>query len=106
MVLLNGAEIWKDSDQVLERHFIERKDIIKLHSMAKQSEANFWGYSVHAHVGWEDWTDDMFAQDWMKFGLSHPNTAVIRQLRQQLKPINSLKITNSDEYNIERSKSE
>lgn len=105
MVLLNGAEIWKDSNQVLERHFIEQKDIINLHSMAIQSGSNFWGYSVHAHVGWEDWTDDMFDQDWMKFGLSHPNTAVIQQLRQKLKTIDSLKITNSAENNIECSKS-
>lgn len=104
MVLLNGAEIWEQPNQLLERHFIRRQDIINLHSLAIKEKANYWGYDVNNHVRWHEWNEDMFNKDWMKFGISHPDLNVIKKLKQRLKKEEHLEITSSAANNIECSR--
>lgn len=104
MVLLNGAEIRANANQVLERHFISKNDIYQLYANAVEFKVNFWGYNANEFVGAEEWNDQMFNKHWMKFGFSHKDVNVINQLRVRLEQTFSLEITNSSENNIECSK--
>lgn len=101
MVLLNGAELWKGPGQVVERHVIPKEDIIRLHRLAEDSEARFWGYSIESLTGKSEWTDEMFERDWMKFGIRHDDLSVIEELRETVRSWGNLEVTRSAEVNME-----
>ncbi len=101
MVLVNGAEIWKGPGQLWERHFINRDDIRWLHEQAMRAGAKFWGYSVESLTHKKDWTDEMFARDWLKFGMHHTDLDEIQKLRELLLERESIEITRSAPINIE-----
>lgn len=101
MVLLNGAEIWKRPGRLWERSFISRKDIRKLYNLAVDYNAKFWGYSVESLTHQDNWTDDMFDRDWMKFGIRHDDLVTIEQLRDIVKSWGHLEVTRSAPVNME-----
>lgn len=104
LVLLNGAEIRKNSNEVLKRTFINKKDIMELHSLAIDNEVNFWGYNEENHVNKKDWNIEMFEKKWMKFGFSHSNENLINNLRKKIEKFKDIEMTNSAKNNIECSK--
>ncbi|GIP35394.1 Cof-type HAD-IIB family hydrolase [Paenibacillus sp. J2TS4] len=101
MVLLNGAEIWRKPGQLEERRYLSRDEIRKLHSLAVEADAGYWGYSVESLTGRKDWTDDMFERDWMKFGMRHDDLDVIDRLRKTVRSWGTLEVTCSAPINME-----
>jgi HAD superfamily hydrolase (TIGR01484 family) len=101
MVLLNGAEIWAGPGRLHERNFISRDDIRKLHSLAVQAGAHFWGYCVESLTSSKGWTDEMFERDWMKFGIRHNDPDVADKLRNEIASWGNLEVTRSSDINME-----
>lgn len=104
LVLLNGADIRINSNEILKRSFINPEDIIKLHSLAIDKKVNFWGYSEDNFVKKKDWNASMFDKRWMKFGFAHSDKEVINNLREEIKMLVNIEMTNSTSDNIECSK--
>lgn len=101
MVLVNGAEVWAEKGKLLERHYIKKGDIHKLHSLAKEVDAPFWGYSVESLTKSKDWTDEMLDHDWLKFGIRNNDLNVIRKLREEASKLLDIDITRSATVNME-----
>ncbi|TNJ66298.1 HAD family phosphatase [Paenibacillus hemerocallicola] len=101
MVLLNGAEIWEGPGRLHERVYLGREDIRRLHGLAVDAGASYWGYSVESLTNNRHWNEDMFNRDWMKFGISHKDLAVIRKLREEVRSWGHLEITRSADINME-----
>ncbi|KOP66020.1 hypothetical protein AMS62_12815 [Bacillus sp. FJAT-18019] len=101
MVLLNGAELWTGREQLCERHFLKEEEIRKLHKLAQEADAHFWGYSVESLTSRKSWTDEMFARKWMKFGMRHADPSVIAELRQLAAQLDTIEISRSAALNME-----
>ncbi|MDF2719681.1 MAG: family phosphatase [Paenibacillus sp.] len=101
MVLLNGAEIWEGPGRLHERVYISRDDIRRLHRLAVEAGASFWGYSVESLTNGRHWNEEMFDRDWMKFGIRHDDLAVIGGLRDEVRSWGCLEITRSADINME-----
>lgn len=101
MVLLNGAEVWKKPDELLERHYIGKENIKMLYSLAKESGAKFWGYSGKSITRGRDWSEDMLKKDWLKFGMRHQDQAVMDDVRSKLQANDTLEVTSSSSSNVE-----
>lgn len=104
MVLVNGAEVWADSDQLLDRYFIPKDDIRYLHGIATRHLAKFWGYSVDSLTKMADWSEDMFETQWLKFGIRKDDLPVIEQIREEARRhLPNIEITQSATVNMEAS---
>ncbi|TCP21878.1 hypothetical protein EV207_13920 [Scopulibacillus darangshiensis] len=101
MVLVNGAEIWEEPGQILKRHFLSGEDIERLHRLAVDEEAWFWGYSVESLTNKNKWTDEMFEREWLKFGMRHDDPASITKLRELVDSWGTLEVTRSAPINME-----
>ena len=101
MVLLNGAEVWTAKDELCERHFLDCDEIRRLHRIAQEADAHFWGYSVESLTGKPDWTEEMFSRNWMKFGMYHMEPDVIAELRRLAAESDSVEISRSAAINME-----
>jgi HAD superfamily hydrolase (TIGR01484 family) len=77
IVLLNGAEIWERPGKLAKRYFIDKEIIMKMHQLAKEAGAGFWGYDTDRMIRQADWVDEMYDLEWLKFGMKHddPDTA-------------------------------
>ncbi|MGE6257023.1 Cof-type HAD-IIB family hydrolase [Heyndrickxia sporothermodurans] len=101
MVLLNGAEIWKKPGELLERHFIQSELFKKLHMIALSTNSSYWGYSVEGIMRKSDWTDEMYEQNWMKFGIRNHQVSVIQEIYETIADWDGLEITQSESNNLE-----
>lgn len=101
MVYLNGAEIWKSPNNLLERHYLMTQDILKLHQLAIQTDSWFWGFTEDRFIRKSDWQDELVNGKWMKFGLLNDNLSLIKELKVQLERWGHLEITQSSDNNIE-----
>lgn len=101
MVLVNGAEVWESPGKLRERHIIAREDIYRLHLLAEEAGASFWGYSTESLTSKRHWTEAMFERDWMKFGIRHDDLQVIRQLRDVVESWGTVEVTRSAPVNME-----
>lgn len=101
MVLTNGAEIWRKPGDLIERYHLETATVRKLHSLASEAEAAFWGYNDEELVGHHRWTEEMFAHNWQKFGMRHQDLKIINELRKETETIPGVEVTRSASDNIE-----
>ncbi|MCC3355520.1 Cof-type HAD-IIB family hydrolase [Bacillus sp. REN16] len=101
MVLLNGADIWKSPEELIERHFIDKKDIEKLYHLANETNSLFWGYSPDSLTRKQEWTPEMFDRRWMKFGFSNQEMAVIEDMKAVITKWGNLEVTQSGSNNLE-----
>ncbi|WP_148361142.1 Cof-type HAD-IIB family hydrolase [Bacillus timonensis] len=101
MVFLNGAEIWKKPDDLLERHYLKRQDIIRLHQLATQTDSWFWGFTEDHMIRKPEWQDEDANGKWMKFGLLNNDVGVVKELKDELESWEHLEITQSADNNIE-----
>lgn len=101
LVLLNGAEVWKAPGQLWERHFLSPEDVQRLHGMAVETGAAFWGYTIEGFISTQDWTDGMLDWDWMKLGVSHDDLAVVAKLRNCAESWGTLEIAQTETNHLE-----
>lgn len=101
MVMVNGAEIWKGTGEILERTFIDGEYIRKLYELAVSKGADFWGYSIESLSNQNNWTEEMFDRRWMKFGIRCDDLNIIDSLRQEVISWGNLEVTRSALVNME-----
>ena len=101
MVLTNGAEIWANRNQLLERHFIDEEDIRRLHQLATEHKAHYWGYSTDGMYRRQNWKKKLFAYPWLKFGIRHNDLNVIEELRETVRQWGTLEVTYAAPVNME-----
>lgn len=101
MVLLNGADIWKNPRESMERHFIDKQYIEQLHRISVETNSWFWGYSKNHLKKKPEWKHEDFSQEWMKFGISNPDISVINGLKDEINKWGHLEVTQSSFNNLE-----
>jgi 5-amino-6-(5-phospho-D-ribitylamino)uracil phosphatase len=101
MVFANGAEIWKNPKEVWKRTFIDKNDLVRLCQLAAEKNARFWGYNVESLIRSDDWNSDMFHQEWLKFGVSSPNSTYLQEMWKTIEGWGTLEVTQSDPTNLE-----
>ncbi|MFT4416459.1 Cof-type HAD-IIB family hydrolase [Fredinandcohnia humi] len=104
MVFLNGAEVWKTPEELFERHFLSKNDILQLHQLAIETNSWFWGFTTDHFIRKPDWTEDLLKEEWLKFGLLNDDLSTIEHLKSVIDEWANLEITQSSSNNLEISK--
>lgn len=102
-VTVNGGEIWKDAQSLLERHSLALEDVQFLAALAeeaKKDDTYFWSYTAE-EVFRGTFPPALQNYSWLKVCYQNENRAAIEQLLQQLRQHGSLEISNSHPTNVE-----
>jgi len=103
MVLLNGSEVWEGTDQLIERHFLDRDTVFKLYSISRKNNARFWGYDVKGLIGYDDWDATMLHNQWMKFTIYHSETGVLQYLKDYSVSLGTVEVAQTSISHLELS---
>lgn len=101
IVAVNGGEVYRAPRDLIVRHSLDVQAIRDMHAMAVRYDTWFWAYAVEGVFNKERWTDDLDAQQWLKFGYftdhDENRAAILNWLREQSR----YEITNSHPHNLE-----
>lgn len=105
MVLLNGAEVWRQRGELHKRVFLPEDEVRRLYKLAVQEHHAdwFWGYSRESLTGLDDWTEEMFDRRWMKIGICSKDPIKLEQIRREIARWGTIEITKSAPINLELS---
>lgn len=102
MIVVNGAEVWKNHDELLSRHLLPPNSIPRLYKLAVEYDTWYWAHGSNILLRKETWlTDYSQGHDWLKFGMSHKNLAVIAKLREIVEGWDEFEVTSSAPTNLE-----
>lgn len=104
MVFVNGAEVWKSPQEIRSRTLISKEDIYKLQQLVVHSNAWYWGYHTGALVHQEDWPNQLYEKDWLKFGIGSDDLDIIKKLWNEIECWGTLEVTQSAPNNLEISR--
>lgn len=105
MVLVNGAEAWDESGNIIKRNYISKKDLLLLYELTNRFDADFWAYGDDVFVRKLGWIQDMLEQRWTQFVIRHENANVLRDISYSIEQVaNNLEITSSSAINVEFTK--
>ncbi len=101
-VLANGADIWLNLDTPLERRYMKAEYVFKLYELAQEVGGFYWAYSANGSI--QD-GDDIFQHEpgegWFKFGIHHPDPAVITHVWNTASAWKEITVTSSHPSNVE-----
>ncbi len=101
-VAVNGSEVWRSTDTILSRAFIDLDEIRALHTLAEEHDVWYWAYGSKQVYNKENWLADIGSEQWMKFCYYTEERDVLRTIIDQIKSLGiQLEMTNSDPRNIE-----
>ncbi len=101
MVLVNGGEIWQRPEELMERHILGSEDIRELVKFAKANGTKYWGYSVESWSNDQNWSEELYGHNWLKFGMRHDHLPTIQRLREEVRSWGIYEVTQSHEVNME-----
>src|SRR5690625_5116940 len=101
LVLVNGAEIWKKPGELLERKSIKSSTIKKLRELSIEKGAQYWGYTKDDLFEYDEWTDDMYKLEWLKFGIRHHHSDSLEAIREVAESMSDITVTSSAITNLE-----
>lgn len=103
MVTVNGSEVWRAPDQLLERHTLKLDDVKRLRELALHYDTWYWAYSVEGIYNKEKWLspEEASAMDWLKFGYYTENMESLTAIRREIEGWQALELTNSHPCNLE-----
>lgn len=102
MVVANGAEVWRNHDQLLSRHLLPPDAVPRLHKLALEYDTWYWAHAPERLVRKDSWATHYDPQvDWLKFGMSSEDPAVINHLRTLVEGWSEFEVTASAPTNIE-----
>lgn len=101
MVCVNGAEVWKEPENLLERHYLSDQERRELLALAVQHDAWYWGVTTDGILSKKKWPEDAFALDWMKFGISRTTPTALERIRDTIISWDLYQVTSSHPSNIE-----
>lgn len=102
MVLVNGAESWDESVQIIKRDYIESADIQNLYHLTEDYNVDFWAYGNETFVKKQEWTPEMLNERWTQFVIRHDDPIILAQIRNKIMhTAHHLEITSSSKINVE-----
>lgn len=104
MVMVNGAEIWKNHSELMERHFLTEEEVRQLYELAVEESVGFWGHREGGFVSSQEFSPALFGEDWLKFGFFSDDVHVIAGLRQTIAGWSQFEVTSSAPNNLEISR--
>lgn len=100
-VLLNGAEVWKNTNQLLDRSFLP-EDIVKhMYNEASKYDTRIWAYNTEEIVRFNEIDQGNVKWNFLKFGVSHSKEEVIIKLKEEFLKIPHITVTSSSRMNLE-----
>lgn len=97
----NGAEIWKDEHEVIERHFMNPNTIEQLWQLGDKHELLTWMVSPTKLFRQSTRPNRFLDFEWLKFGFGNLNEQTVNILNETLIQYEDLEITSSSTKNIE-----
>lgn len=102
MVVVNGAEVWLNHNELLSRHFLPVKWLKPLHDLVVEHDTGFWLQGSSGLLRQEDWTDEhLNGTEFLKFGVLSREPEVIERLRAIISEWPELEVTSSAPSNLE-----
>ena len=95
MVVANGAEVWKNHEEVLSRHIMPPNMVPKLLGLAKEHGAGSW--TIGNYIG----SDSVEGDDCLKVGMHHDDPKILSKLRDTVKSWGQFEVSGSASTNIE-----
>ena len=104
MIMVNGAEVWRNHSELMERHFLTEEEIRQLYDLVIKEEVRIWGHRVGGLIRHSDLSPNTFDDHWLKFGLSTDDLSVIERLRETISQWSQFEVTSSAPNNLEVSR--
>lgn len=105
MVVVNGAEVWRNHEELLSRHFLPPNSIPRLHHLALKHNTWYWAHAPGRLIRKEGWDTNYDPNgDWLKFGMASEERAIIDHLRELIESWDEFEVTSSSPTNLEISK--
>ncbi|HZG57582.1 Cof-type HAD-IIB family hydrolase [Paenibacillus sp.] len=102
MVLVNGGEVWASPDRLHSRETMPAEDIVSLRDIALRYDTWYWGYSVDRVFNKNDWLEDPFSTEWLKFGFFTEDEAALAAVAADVLALpRPFETTNSHPNNLE-----
>ncbi len=101
MVLVNGGEVWSSPTTLHSRATMPPDDIVRLRDIALRHETWYWGYSVERVYNRNEWIDDPYSTEWLKFGYYTEDAAALAAVAAAIPGVGTYETTNSHPSNIE-----
>lgn len=105
MVVVNGAEVWRNHETLHGRHFLPPNSIPRLHELAVKHNTWYWAHVPNGLIRKEAWKTDYDSNsEFLKFGIATEDKAVISHLRELIEGWDEFEVTSSNPTNLEISK--
>lgn len=102
MVVLNGAEVWRNHQELLSRHSLPWEAIAEFYALARRHGARIWANTSELSLNDKDWSAHYLeTEEWLKFGMVHPDPEQITDLRRQAAELGPYEVTGSTPTNLE-----
>jgi len=101
MVLVNGGEVWSSPTALHARTTMPASEIAALREIALRHDAWYWGYSVERVYNRNDWIEDPYSTEWLKFGYYTEDAAALAAVAEAIPAAGEFETTNSHPCNIE-----
>lgn len=101
MITVNGCEVWRAPNDLLERASFKTEEIRKLHGLAQEYDVWFWAYGVKGLYNKDEWTEHPETETWLKFGYFIDDDDLRWKVRSVIESWDEFEVTNSHPRNIE-----
>ncbi|WP_309122708.1 Cof-type HAD-IIB family hydrolase [Paenibacillus sp.] len=101
MVLVNGGEVWASPNELRARHTMPAAEVAALREIALRYDTWYWGYSVERVYNRNEWIEDPYGTEWLKFGYYTEDASALASVAEAIKGVGTFETTNSHPCNIE-----
>lgn len=101
LITVNGSEVWEHPGKLRKRVLLEPEMVAKLRQLAVKYDTWFWGYTVDGMFNKENWAEDLFLREWLKFGYYTEDPFILDKIFREIGEWGVLEITNSHPNNLE-----
>jgi len=101
MVLVNGGEVWSSPKALHARATMPASEVAALRDIALRYDTWYWGYSVERVYNRNEWIEDPYRTEWLKFGYYTEDAAALAAVAAAIRDVGAFETTNSHPNNIE-----
>lgn len=100
LVTVNGGEIWGPKGELVQRSMVDTEHVQWMYELSQKHKTGFWATSSE-NVWRNDMPEDLFSQEWLKFGFHVEEDEIRESVLKELKDKGLFEISNSSLKNIE-----
>ena len=111
IITVNGAEVWKAPHDLYSRTSMSHLIVPQLFDLSLKYDVWFWVYAVEGLYNRDhwiksgqsmtDWLNALQNHQWLKFGYFTKSDQVRDVIKDELRHMNDIEVTNSSPYNLE-----